>query len=150
MAKTLCFLNIHFVFSTKNRQETIDESIKNRLWAYMGGVAKQNNMIPQAVGGTSNHVHLLLSLPPTISVAKAMQLIKTNSSKWLNEEYPYKKKFAWQSGYGAFSVGMGRLTQTIEYIDRQEEHHQKKTFEEEYIGFLKINGIEYDKDHVWG
>jgi REP element-mobilizing transposase RayT len=150
MANTLTFMNIHFVFSTKNRQPQIDNSIKNRLWSYMGGIARQNKIIPQAIGGTNNHIHLLLSIPPSISPAKAIQLIKSGSSKWIHDEFPDKKTFSWQTGYAAFSVSIGKLSHTINYIHKQEEHHRHKTFEEEYLEFLEANGIEYDEKHVWG
>ena len=150
MASTFISMNIHYVFSTKNRQELIDNEIRHRLWAYMGGIARQNNMVAQAIGGTSDHIHLLLAIPAAISPSKAIQLIKIGSSKWIHEEFPDRSSFSWQTGYAAFSVSVGRLQQTIEYVNNQEQHHKKKTFEEEYLDFLKLSGIEFDKRFVLG
>lgn len=150
MASTLTTVNIHYVFSTKNREKLINPEIQPRLWAYMGGIARQNKMVAQAVGGTVDHAHLLLTLPATLSISKAVQLIKAGSSKWIHDEFPGKSSFAWQTGYGAFSVSIGKLPQIKEYILRQEEHHRFKPFEEEYIEFLKMSGIEYDDRYVWG
>jgi REP element-mobilizing transposase RayT len=150
MANTLTFLNIHYVFSTKKRQPYIDDAVKNRLWSYMGGIARKNNMIPQAIGGTNNHAHVLLSIPPSISPSKAIQLIKAGSSKWVHDEFPDKKSFSWQTGYAAYSVSLGKLSHTINYIHDQEEHHRKKTFEKEYLEFLSVNGIDFDEKYVWG
>jgi putative transposase len=150
MASTFISMNIHYVFSTKNRQNLIDKEIRHRLWAYMGGVARQYNMVALAIGGTGDHVHVLLSIPATISPSKAIQLIKIGSSKWIHEEFPEKSSFAWQSGYAAFSVSLGRIAQTIEYINNQGQHHKKKTFEEEYLDFLKKTGIEFDEKYALG
>ena len=150
MATSLSRVNIHYVFSTKNKGKLIDKKIRFRLWAYMGGIAKQNNIIAHAAGGTEDHVHLLLTIPATISPSKAIQLIKAGSSKWVHEQFPEKSEFSWQRGYGAFSVSIGKLPQTVEYIKKQDEHHREKTFEEEFIHFLKANEIDYDERYVWG
>jgi hypothetical protein len=101
-----------------------------------------------AVGGTDNHVHLLLSLPATMPLAKAMQLLKGGSSKWMNDSGA--NAFAWQQGYGAFSVGISQQAGTISYIRSQAEHHHKRGFEEEFLAFLKKHRIEYDPSQVWG
>jgi len=93
-------------------------------------------------------VHILLSLPATLPLAKAMQLVKGASSRWMNEEF--ETRFAWQEGYGAFTVGISQKNDTIAYIQGQAEHHRKRNFEEEFLAFLKKNGIEYDPQHVWG
>ena len=116
----------------------------------MGGIARQNNMVAQAIGGTSDHVHLLLSIPATISPSKAIQLIKIASSRWIHEEFPDRSSFSWQSGYAAFAVSVGRVKQTIEYINNQEQHHRIKKFDEEYIDFLKMSGIEFDERYALG
>jgi putative transposase len=150
MTSTLTTVNIHYVFSTKNRQKLIDESIRSRLWAYMGGIARQNKMIAQAIGGTEDHVHLLITLPAVMSTSKGIQLIKAGSSKWIHEELPELSGFSWQTGYGAFSVSITKVPLIINYINRQEEHHRKKTFEEEYLFFLKESGMEYDERYVLG
>ncbi len=141
---------IHYVFSTKDRCKSISPSLQARLWPYMGGIARENDMRALAVGGTSDHVHMLVSLPSTISIAKAVQLIKGGSSKWMHDTFPAEKAFAWQESYGAFSIGMSGVDDTISYINAQEEHHRVKTFEDEFLGFLKRHGIEYDERYVFG
>ena len=116
----------------------------------MGGIARENDIKALVVGGTGDHVHMLVSLPSTISIAKAVQLIKGGSSKWVHDTFPGEKAFSWQEGYGAFSIGMSGVDDTIAYINAQEEHHRVKTFEDEFLGFLKRHGIEYDKRYVFG
>ena len=150
MANSFTSLNIHFVFSTKNRERLIDKTLQARLWAYMGGIARNHKMVPLAIGGTENHVHLLISVPASLSPSKCIQLIKSNSSKWINEEKLNKKGFAWQVGYSGFSVSPKRIGNVINYISGQEEHHRVKSFEEEYVEFLKDSGIEYDEQYLWG
>jgi REP element-mobilizing transposase RayT len=116
----------------------------------MGGIASQNKIIPLAVGGTMDHAHLLLSFNSVISVSKAVQLIKAGSSKWMHDNFDNYKYFAWQTGYSAFSVSPGKIQNAIDYINNQEEHHLRFTFQEEYLRFLKESGIEYDEKYVWG
>jgi len=141
---------MHVVFSTKGRQPTITPELQNRLWAYMGGIARENHMKALSIGGTEDHVHVLLSLPATLPVAKAVQLIKGGSSKWIHDTYAKLQWLGWQEGYGAFSVNVSLLEETIRYIENQGEHHKRKTFQEEYIEFLKRHEIEYDERYVWG
>jgi putative transposase len=139
---------IHCVFSTKNRRDLIAEEIQPQLWAFIGGIARKNSFKALIVGGIANHVHVLLSLPAVLPLSKAMQLIKGASSHWMNENHT--RDFAWQEGYGAFTVGISQKDQTISYIRRQPEHHKKRSFEEEFVTFLKKHGVEYDPQHVWG
>jgi REP element-mobilizing transposase RayT len=141
---------MHCVFSTRQRHKTIDPDLQQRLWPFIGGIARENSMKALAIGGTKDHVHLLLSMPATIPIAKAIQLIKGGSSKWIHETFKAHRDFAWQEGYGAFSVSISHVEATIRYIQNQEEHHLKKTFEEEFLTFLKKHGIEYDERHVLG
>lgn len=115
----------------------------------MGGIARENNMKALAIGGVEDHVHLLISLPPVLSIAKAIQLIKGASSKWVHDTFPEYQHFKWQSGYGAFSVSLSQADKIVAYINRQKEHHRKKKFQEEYIAYLKKHGIEYDEKDVW-
>jgi REP element-mobilizing transposase RayT len=140
----------HVVFSTKERRKQIDADLQPRLWSYLGGIARENDMKALAVGGVENHVHLLLSLPSTLAVAKALQLLKGGSSKWVHDEFPAQRDFAWQEGYGAFSIGVSQLDDTVRYIANQAEHHRTKSFEEEFIAFLERHGIAYDPRYVWG
>jgi REP element-mobilizing transposase RayT len=116
----------------------------------MGGIARDNGMKALAIGGVEDHVHLLLSLPSTLVIAKAIQLVKGNSSKWVHETFPQMAHFAWQEGYGAFSIGVSQRDTTVAYIQNQKKHHQRKTFQEEFLSFLKKHGIEYDLRFVWG
>ena len=141
---------MHYVFSTKGRRKIISHEMKERLWAYMGGIARENGMKALAVGGTVDHIHILLVLTSTISVAKTMQLIKGGSSKWVSEAFPRLRQFAWQEGYGAFSVSVSRIDDTIAYIQAQDEHHRDRTFQEEFLAFLKKHGIAYDERYIWG
>jgi len=149
MPNTYCSLNVHYVFSTKNREPWITRDLENRLWPFMGGIAKQNRMKALAVGGTSDHVHRLVSLPATVSVSKGVQLVKGPSSKWVHENFRGTHRgFSWQEGYGAFTVSVSRVPGTIAYIQGQKEHHRKKTFKEEYLAFLDRHGIDYDERYL--
>jgi REP element-mobilizing transposase RayT len=141
---------MHCVFSTKERHTFITPQMQQRLWPFIGGIAKENGMKALAIGGVADHVHVLLSLPATMPVAKAMQLIKGGSSKFVRETFPDMRNFAWQEGYGAFSISLSHVEQTIAYIQRQAEHHRKKTFEEEFRAFLRKHSIEYDERQMWG
>lgn len=148
MAHTYSSVLYHFVFSTKQRLSTIPVDLRSRLWDYIGGIARENNLRSLRVGGTGNHVHIALHVPPSIPVSKAIQLIKAGSSKWMNDR-PGRARFEWQEGYGVFTLGISQLKNTVAYIDRQEEHHRKTTFEEEYASFLKRHGIVLD-EYVFG
>ena len=141
-----CF---HCVFSTKERQKLIKPALQERLWPFLGGIARQNDMCALAVGGMEDHVHMLLSLPAAMPVAKAMQLIKGGSSRWIHETFADQRHFAWQEKYGAFSVSVSQLDRIIQYIQGQREHHRVKTFEEEFIALLKRHGIHYDERYLW-
>jgi putative transposase len=139
--------HIHLVFSTKGRLKSIPEELQKRLWAYIAGICKHQNMLTFAVGGMPDHLHALFRLPSTITLARAVVLIKSNSSRWISE---YGIKFAWQEGYGAFAVSSSNVAMVIRYIDNQEEHHRKFTFEQEFITMLQKQGIPYDPEHVFG
>jgi REP element-mobilizing transposase RayT len=137
------------VFSTKDRRPIIDADLRERLWPFLGGIARQNKMRALEIGGVEDHVHLLLSLPATMPIAKAMQLIKGGSSKWVHETFPEQRLFAWQVKYGAFSVSASQLDTVVRYIQGQEEHHRKQTFKEEFVTLLVKHGIEYDERYLW-
>ena len=102
-----------------------------------------------AIGGVGDHIHLLLSLAKTMDIAKAMQLVKGGSSKWVHDEFPEMRSFEWQEGYGAFSIGIGEVDRTVRYINNQAEHHKKKDFKTEFVSFLDAHGIEYELKHVF-
>jgi putative transposase len=139
----------HCVFSTKERAKIITPSLQERLWPFLGGIARQNGMTPVIVGGMEDHVHILLSLPPTMAIAKAMQLIKGGSSKWIHETFPEQRLFAWQEKYGAFSVSVSQLETTTRYIRDQKEHHRERSFQEEFMALLKKHRIEFDERYLW-
>jgi putative transposase len=147
MAYSYARNHIHLVFSTKERRNTISKELQPRLWAYVAGICKNYDMTALAIGGTENHMHILLCLPPALALAKAVQLIKANSSKWISEQ---GIQFAWQEGYGAFSVSSSNLEGVTRYIRNQEAHHRKFNFEDEFRSLLKKHGAEYDPEYVFG
>jgi len=139
----------HCVWSTKGRRPVLTAEIQNRLWPYLGGIARANKTPALAIGGMADHVHILLSLPTTLTISKAIQLLKGNSSKWLHEEFKELRLFNWQEGYGAFTIGMSGVGETKNYIATQAEHHQKKTFQDEFRSFLEKHGLPYDNATLW-
>jgi REP element-mobilizing transposase RayT len=139
----------HCVFSTKERRPFITPELRDRLWPFLGGIARQNEMKATEIGGVEDHIHILLSLPPTLPVSKAMQFVKGASSKWIHETFPGQRLFAWQEEYGAFSVSVSQLDRTIAYIRAQHEHHRKMTFQEEFLALLNKHGVEYDERYLW-
>jgi putative transposase len=140
----------HVVFSTKNRERWIKPEIEERVWAYLGGIAREHDMVAQQIGGIEDHVHLVLGMRASMGLSKAGQLLKGASSKWMNETFPELRGFAWQDGYGAFTVSKSQLEVTIEYIVRQREHHRMRTFQEEYRAMLELHEIKFDERYVWG
>ena len=145
MGNTFSCLNVHCVFSTKERVPILNPEIRERLWPYLGGIAKQNGVHPKCIGGVADHVHLLLSMPTTMAIAKAIPLIKSGSSAWIDQTFRELRNFGWQQGYGAFSVGVSQLPATIGYI----EHHRTRTFQEEYLAFLKAHEVKFDEKYLW-
>jgi REP element-mobilizing transposase RayT len=137
------------VFSTKERRPLITPEIQPRLFQYIGGIARENKIKLLSAGGVDDHIHLLISMPATISVSKAMQLIKGGSSKWVHETFPNHRIFEWQAGYGAFSIGFGDIDRTVKYINKQAEHHGKMDFKAEFRAFLKKHAIEYDERYIF-
>jgi hypothetical protein len=115
----------------------------------MGGIAKQNGLHPKCIGGVADHVHLLLGLPPNVAPARAIQLIKGGSSAWIHQSFPELRNFGWQEGYGAFSVGISQVPDTITYIQQQDEHHRTRTFQEEYRSFLREHYMSFEEKYVW-
>jgi REP element-mobilizing transposase RayT len=149
MSHTYCCSLFHCVFSTKERRKIITPEIQPRLWAYMGGVAREHQIKALGIGGMEDHVHLLLSLPSSISIATAMRDIKSASSHWMGETCK-SEDFEWQEGYGAFTVGWSQVDATLAYIAGQKEHHEKRDFQAEFIAFLKKHRIDYDPRCVLG
>jgi putative transposase len=139
----------HCVFSTKDRRPQLTPALRERLFPFIGGIARQNKFKALEIGGVEDHVHLLLALPSTIPIAKALQLIKGGSSKWIHETFPEQKLFAWQEKYGAFSVSVSQLNTVSNYIRGQPEHHRKTTFEQEFLTLLKKHRIEFNEKYLW-
>jgi REP element-mobilizing transposase RayT len=149
MPQSLSYLLIHIVFSTKDRAPVLDASILPDLHAYLATVARNADCECYRVGGIPDHVHLAIRISRTITIAQLVEELKTSSSKWLKTQSPTLAHFAWQRGYGAFSVGPSDLEALRNYIDTQEGHHQTRTFQEEYRAFLKRYGVEFDERYVW-
>ena len=137
---------LHVVFSTKERRKLIAPSMQPKLWAYMAGIARNHDFLVLANGGIDDHVHLLIHLPPVLALAKAVSLLKSNSSSWMSE---HGMNFAWQEGYGAFSVSASNLATVERYIANQEKHHRRRTFEDEFIAMLKKHQIPFDPKYVF-
>jgi REP element-mobilizing transposase RayT len=132
--------HVHIVFSTKDRMRVISETQQPKLWAYMAGIAENHGMHALAIGGIEDHVHALISLPATMSIAKGTQVLKANSSRWLNEER--RTRFAWQEGYFGCSVSRSQIARVMKYIANQHEHHKKRDFSAEIAWLLKAHGFE--------
>ena len=149
MSHTYTSIYIHCTFSTKRRLPTIRPGLRDRLWAYIGATAAHNGMKALTVGGTADHCHALISIPPTLSVARALQLLKGSSSRWVHDTFVNLGDFGWQEGYGAFSIGVSQVEDTIRYIRNQEEHHRRMSFEEEFERFLRKHGLPYERDQLF-
>lgn len=147
MPHTFTNLLAHLVFSTKDRALLIGDDVRPRLHAYMGGIIRELKCAPLIVNGMADHIHLLIGLSPVASVSEVLRVLKSNSSRWMHETY--RKPFAWQSGYGAFSVSRSNLEAVREYIARQEEHHRRMDFKEEFISLLRKHGVEFDERFIW-
>jgi len=149
MPQSLSLILVHLVFSTKDRLPFIGASVRDGLHAFLAGVARTAGCECFRVGGTTDHVHVAVRLSRTLTVAQLIEDLKTTSSKWMKQQSAKLGAFAWQRGYGAFSVGTGDQQALLEYIDNQEEHHRTRTFQEEYRAFLNKYGISYDEHYVW-
>jgi putative transposase len=148
MPQSFSSLHCHIVFSTKHRLPQIDNEWRPRLHEYIGGVLRNNSSALIAAGGIPDHIHLLVSLGRTISIADALRLIKTNSSSWIHDEIKFPE-FQWQNGYGAFAVSYSNIEQVKTYIANQESHHQTLTFQDEFRELLTRHGLEWDERYVW-
>src|SRR5262245_24231812 len=146
MSHTFSKNHQHIVFSTARRRKTIPKEIQRKVWAYMAGICRNHGVFVHAIGGMEDHAHLLIEIPLSLPIPKAVLLVKSNSSKWLNET---GRRFAWQKGYAAFSVSASNLGSVEEYIRNQEAHHRKMTYEEELIALLKKHNIKFDPDDVF-
>ncbi len=148
MSQAFTNLLTHIVFSTKERRAIIDDEIKSELHAYLGGLVKELGGKAYIVGGINDHVHLLVNLPAKVSISDAVRFIKSNSTGFVKTKFN-RRLFAWQRGYGAFSVSKSNASEVIKYIQNQEEHHRKVLFKDEFVTFLQKNEIEYDEKYIF-
>jgi len=148
MPSTHLSLHYHVIFGTKDHEPVIDKSWRPRLHAYLGGIITSLGGMPEAIGGVADHVHLLLGLRATHCLADVMREIKSVSSEWIHEQSRFAS-FAWQEGYGAFTVSSSQQDAVRKYIFAQEEHHRTRTFREEYLELLKRSGAEFDERYVF-
>jgi len=148
MPSTHLSLHYHVVFSTKDRRPLIAPEWRDRLHAYLGGVVRNLDGVAESVGGVEDHVHLLLGLRATHCLSDLVRDVKSVSSRWVHEEI-HLAGFAWQEGYGAFTVSASQRETVGDYIARQEEHHRHRTFQEEYVALLRRCGVEFDERYLW-
>ena len=149
MANTYTALYYHVIFSTKHRRRYLARDIEERIWSYLGGIAREYKVTASQIGGIEDHIHILLHAPPTIAPSKIAQLLKGGSSKWIHETFPNMGAFAWQDGYSAFTVSKSAVPDVTRYIQNQREHHRTTPFQEEYLLFLNRHGVEYDERYLW-
>jgi REP element-mobilizing transposase RayT len=138
--------HLHVVFSTEDREKLITKQMRAKLWSYMAGIARNHGFLVVANGCMEDHVHLLVLLPAIVPLAKAINWVKANSSKWMSE---HGTKFAWQEGYGAFAVSKSNVDAVVRYINEQERHHRRMSFEDEFIGLLNRHGMQFDPRYVF-
>ena len=150
MSHTYSSTRIHVVFSTKEPQKRLREELQSKLWAYIAGIARNHKFEAIKIGGFADHCHALILLPAPMPLSKAIQTLKGCSPKWLNDTGAAGANFAWQEGYGAFSVSASQTDGVAEYIKNQPEHQKKRDYAEEFLEFLKRYGINYDPAHVLG
>jgi putative transposase len=148
MAHTESDVVLHVIFSTKDRARLITPDVRDDIFSYLGGIVREMGAVAIIIGGTTDHVHILVRIRPAQSPAEIVRVVKTNSSRWVREKN--RRRFAWQTGYGVFSVSESNVPQVSRYIAEQEKHHRKRTFQEEYVAFLKKNNVTYDERYIWG
>lgn len=147
MPQSLAKVVVHLIFSTKNREPFIRREVREHLHAYITGTLQNLHCPSLRTGGTTDHVHTLFSLARTSTVAEVVEAVKKSSSKWMKQQGT--EKFSWQAGYGAFSVSESQVRTVVDYISRQEEHHRRLTFQDEFRAFLRRYEIAYDERYVW-
>lgn len=149
MPQSLSKLYVHIIFHTKHNQPLISPEIEKELYAYIGGIIKENDSVPIIIGGIDNHIHILAVMSKNISLAKFVEELKRNSSRWIKTKDEKFQQFAWQGGYGAFSVSQSVVERVKNYIENQKEHHKKVSFQDEYVKFLSEYGIDYNSEYLW-
>jgi len=148
MPHTFTSLLVHVIFSTKERAPDLSPDLSDRLFPYLGGIVRELKGVARIVNGPADHVHLLLSMPPGLSVADMLRVLKTNSSRWVHEQFPARKHFAWQAGYAAFTVSISRVDAARDYIAAQQTHHSRVSFQEEFLTLLRKHGLAFDARDV--
>ena len=149
MANTFCKIYVQIVFSTRNRENLISNDFREELYKYIAGTIIHRKSKPLAIGGTSNHIHIFCSLNPDIQLSYFVRDIKAASSKHINDSRLSNLKFEWQKGYAAFSYSESHIDKVCKYVLNQQEHHKTKTFEDEYLSFIKAYKIDYNDSYVF-
>jgi REP element-mobilizing transposase RayT len=149
MPNTYTQLYIQFVFAVKGRESLIHKTWQNELYQYITGIVQNNKSKLIAINGTADHIHIFIGYKPSVSIPDLVKDIKVASTLWVNDKRLVKGRFSWQEGYGAFSYSRSQLDVVCKYIANQESHHQKKTFREEYIEFLKQFEVDYSEKYLF-
>jgi len=149
MPQSLACLYVHIIYSTRDRTPLLTPVLRPRLYEYCAGILRSRGAVLASMGGTADHVHLLLSFGRELAVAEAVRLVKANSSKWIHETFPAQSAFGWQAGYAAFSVSWSGVAKVRAYIENQEEHHKGCSFQEELRLFLRRHQVAFDERYVW-
>ena len=149
MTHTYTQLIYQLVWSTKEREALIPPIFQERLYQYMGGTLRQHHAVCLEIDGVEDHVHILAGIPPSVAIAKLIREVKVSSSKWLQRDVLGGRSFAWQEGYGAFSVSRSHMGPIAEYIQNQEQHHKSTSFKDEFLTLLRKNGVEFDERYLW-
>lgn len=149
MAGTFSQVYIQVVFAVNGRENLLQKPWRDEVFKYMSGIIKGKNQKPIIVNGVSNHVHLFIGLKPSMAISDLVRDVKNNSSNFINEQRFVRGKFSWQEGFGSFSYSHSQIDQVYQYILKQEEHHRKRTFREEYLDFLHKFEIEYDEKYLF-
>ncbi|MGJ1364317.1 IS200/IS605 family transposase [Sphingobacterium spiritivorum] len=149
MSQSLSKMYVHIIFHTKYNQPLIRPEVEKELYAYIGGIIKENDSVPVKINGTQDHIHILAIMSKNIALAKLVEEIKRNSSRWIKSKGAKYEQFAWQGGYAGYSVSQSVVGRVKKYIENQKEHHKTKSFRDEYVAFLKEYGIDFDEDYLW-
>jgi putative transposase len=149
MPQSYASLYYHLIFSTRNRLPLLSEDIAQRMYDYIGGIIKQHDGVLIAAGGIEDHIHLLATISRQQAISDVLRIIKASSSTWIHDTFPSMKNFAWQNGYGVFTVSASNVERVTQYIAKQKEHHQQLSFQEEFVRFLKKHQVAYDERFIW-
>lgn len=149
MPQSYVNLLYHIIFSTKDREPIITPKHQPRLYEYIGGIVRKQGGITLAINGMEDHVHLFAKLRQDKTLSDMIRDFKSHSSGWMHKVFPDLKDFTWQSGYGAFTVSASQAASVKKYIDEQKQHHKKRTFEKEFVSFLRANEIEFEERYLW-